>query len=313
MGRYATPLITVPPLPELAGGVEVLISEARLAHRASDDPNDVEEEQLMTVLVSFDPQPAQRGAARALAGSFVAAQSTFSQLPVGEDLAGWLNELLNSRVAASLCLVWALPATYSPGIAQQIESVIAGLRNRQNHHLQITVATAEKSSEWAACISIDGFVATKALSTDSTAVDVFNMLAALMAPGMNVCVDAEDLRVVFGNHEHPSRMVLGVWPEALDIFMPANNEDEPLMKYSKAVAFMPGHFLKSSSQQKLLRAIRGSVATNCELVMVAPYGLLAEPLLADRIIPISLIAAPMATRMCDGAQCVCQNSVATSA
>ena len=69
MGRYATPLLMAPPLPLVENGVEVLICEARLAHRATDDPDDTEEEQLMTVLVSFDPSPGQRYAARNLAGT----------------------------------------------------------------------------------------------------------------------------------------------------------------------------------------------------------------------------------------------------
>ena len=53
MGRYAEPLIHAHLLPAIENRVEVFIAEARLAHRSSTDPEDVEEEQLMTVLVSL--------------------------------------------------------------------------------------------------------------------------------------------------------------------------------------------------------------------------------------------------------------------
>ena len=272
MGRYANPLLTAPPLPPLGNQVEVLIAESRLAHRASADDDDVEEEQLMTVLISFDPLPAQRWAARSLAGTLITAQSTFEQLPVGRDLAGWLIGLLNSRVAASVCLVWALPHTYSEETAHQVETVITGLRNSQ-HHLQLAIAVSVKPAEWVHCLSMDGFVATTSERNDRTALEVFNMLATLMAPGMSACFDAEDLRVVFGTHELPTRVVSGVWLEAREIFLLATDDGMQLLKGSKGLAFMPARHLQLASLHKLLHAIRKSAASDSELVMISSHGL----------------------------------------
>ena len=59
MGREAKPLISRE-LEPLENRVEVLIAESRLAHSATNDSTDIEEEQLMTLLISIDPQPAQR-------------------------------------------------------------------------------------------------------------------------------------------------------------------------------------------------------------------------------------------------------------
>ena len=184
MGRYATPLVMAPPLPLVENGVEVLICEARLAHRATDDPGDIEEEQLMTVLVSFDPSPGQRYAARNLAGTYIATQSTFEQLPVGCGLAEWLLGLLNSRIAASLYVVLSLPSVYLKDIALQIQGVLAGLRNGQYHQLGLTVAVGVRPGDWGDCSGIDGFVAVCAEDGEQASIQVFNMLAALILCGL---------------------------------------------------------------------------------------------------------------------------------
>ena len=193
MGRYATPLLTAPPLPPIENGVEVLIFEVRLAHCATDDPSDIEEEQLMTVLVSVNPQPAQRYAARNLAGSYIAAQSTFEQRPIGFGLAEWLLPLLNSRVAASVYVVLSLPPFYSANIARQIQGVLAGLRNSQRHQLGLAIAVGVTPGDWGDCSGIDGLVAAGAGDADQASIHVFNMLASLMAPGLTSCVDWEEL------------------------------------------------------------------------------------------------------------------------
>ena len=187
-------------------------------------------------------------------------------------MTGWLNWLLDNCVPASLSIVWSLPAVYSVETAHQIEAIITGLRNCR-HHLQLAVAVSVKPADWAHCISIDGFIATKEVTNDSTALEVFNMLATLMAPGMSACFDAEDLRVVFGTHELPTRVVSGVWLEAREIFLLATDDGMQLLKGSKGLAFMPARHLQLASLHKLLHAIRKSAASDSELVMISSHGL----------------------------------------
>ena len=297
MGRYATPLITAPPLPPMDNGVEVLICEARLAHRATDDPEDVEEEQLMTVLVSLDPQPAQRYAARNLAGTYISAQSTFEQLPVGCDLAEWLLGLLNSRVSASLYVVLALPPVYTDDTARQIEDVLRGLRNSQYHQLGLAIAVSLTPEDWGNCNGIDGFVSAGARDEERASLHVFNILAALMAPGLSSCVDWEELRSIFGTHAFPSSVASGVWIEAQATFIWATAEDQDLVKNSKVIVSMPSRCLQLASQHKLMKAICKSILKDFAFLMIAPYGMLSEQLLVDQIVPVSLIAAPGAKRM----------------
>ena len=292
MGRYAEPLINAPPLPPIENGVEVLIAESRLAHRANNDPDDVEEEQLMTVLVSFDPQPAQRSAARTLAATFIAARTAFEQLPAGRELADWLNELLNSRVAASLCIVLSLTHVPSENTAQQIEGVLAGIRNRQHHCLRLVVAVSLKPADWGDCCGIDGLVLAEARWRDRASLQVFNMLAALMAPGLSACIDDEDLRMAFGTHKFPSRVTSGVWLEAQSTFVWATAEDKELVKNSKAIASMPSRCLELLSQHELMKEVCKSTANDSAFVMIAPYGMSSEPLLADQIVPVFFVTAP---------------------
>ena len=292
MGRYATPLITAPPLPPVENGVEVLICEAHLAHRATNDPENVEEEQLATVMLSFNPSPAQRYAARNLAGTYIAAKSTFEQLPVGCGLADWLLGLLNIRVAASLYVVLELPPVYSKDIARQIESVLAGLRNDRYHQLGLAVAVGARPEDWGDCRGIDGFVAAGGGDGDQASIHVFNMLAALMAPGLTSCVDWEELQSVFGTYEFPSKVVSGVWLEGQATFVWANAGDQKLVKICKAIALMPSRCLQLTSQHKLMKEICKSSVEDCVSVMIAPYGMSSEHLLVNKIVPVILMVAP---------------------
>jgi hypothetical protein len=289
MGRYATPLLTAPPLSPIENGVEVLICEARLAHCATDDPSDVEEEQLATVLLSLNTQPAQRYAARNLAGTYIAAQSTFEQLPVGCGLAEWILGLLNSRVAASLYLVMLLPPVYSADIARQIESVLAGLRNSQHHQLGLAIAVGVRPGDWGDCRGIDGFVAARAGDGDQASIHVFNMLAAFMAPGLTSCVDWEELRSVFGTHEFPSRVASGIWLEAEASFIPASAEDKKLIEDSGVIALMPTQPIQISSQIKLMKAVREFTANDPDFVMITPYGMSSELAISHQVVPVLLL------------------------
>jgi hypothetical protein len=294
MGRYAESLINAPPLPVIENHVEILIAESRLAYRAANEPDVVEEEQLMMVLVSFDPEPAQRRSARALTETFIAAQATFEQLPAGRELDHWLGNLLNGRAPASLCVVFSLPATYSMKTANQIQAVIAGLRNGQHHHLGLAVAVSVEPEDWADCGGIDGFVVASAEQKDRSALKMFNLLSPLMAPGLSAALDAEDFRAVFGTPESPSEVVSGIWLETDEIFILATEEDKHLVKNSQALAFMPGRPLSISSLNELLQALRKFAADDSEIVMIAPYGLSSMQLLVDQIVPIFMIAAPVA-------------------
>lgn len=288
MGRESTPL-TTRCLEPLENRVEVLIAESRLAHCATNNPDDVEEEQLMTVLVSFDPTPAQRWAARALAGTYITAQCQFEQLPCKRGLDDWLGDLLKAREPASLCIVLSLPE-HSADLDREISRLLSDLGETQRHHLHLTVAVSQNPVEWNACTGIEGFVSADVKARGSASLQVFNMLAALIAPGMSVCVDAEDLRPVFGTAEQPSLIVNGVWLPGLEVFEVVTHEDRQLLKASSRVAYMPSTPLTISSQTKLLKAIRKSASDDTELVMMGPYGMLAESIQADRVVSVQLIA-----------------------
>ena len=120
------------------------------------------------------------------------------------------------------------------------------------------------------------------------------MLAALMAPGLSTCIDDEDFRMAFGTHEFPSRVASGVWLEAQATFVWATAEDRKLVKNSKTIASMPSRCLQLSSQHRLMKEICKSTANDFEFVMIAPYGMSSERLLADQIVLVFLLAAPNA-------------------
>lgn len=290
MSIETRPLITRP-LEPLENRVEVLLAESRLAYCATDDPEDIQELQLMTVLVSFDPAPAQRWSIRALAATFITAQCQFEQLPVGRKLGDWLGDLFNTRESASLCIVFALPQ-HSLDMEKEIGSFLSGLRGARRHHLNLTVAVNQTPVDWKGCTGIDGFIFAEAQVGNSVSLQVFSMLAALMAPGMSVCVDAEDLRPVFGTADRPSRIATGVWLPGVEVFMVATHEDHLMLKASSRAAFIPSTLLRFSSQTKLLNAVRKCAGDETEIVMMGPYGMHTEPMQGDRVVSVQLISLP---------------------
>lgn len=284
-------------LEPLENRVEVLIAESRLAHSATNDAADIEEQQLMTLLVSFDPRPTPRWSARALTGTFIAAQCMFAQMPVEHELGKWLNGLLNSRVPASLCLVFALPE-YSEDVSKQIAEFLENIRSSQHHHLYFAVTVSSQPGDWSHLGGIDGFVLADAGQQDRLALEVFNLLTALMSPGMSACVDSEDLRVVFGSADCPARVAGGVWLPREATFIPASAEDLQRLKNSSAIAFMPSTPLQISSQHQLLNAIRGAVTPGTDFVMIAPYGMLSEPLQLAQIVTVTCMVASDRESVC---------------
>ena len=289
MGREAKPLISRE-LEPLENRVEVLIAESRLAHSATNDSTDIEEEQLMTLLISIDPQPTQRWSARSLAATYITAQCMFAQLPVGRVLDEWLGGLLHGRVPASLCIVLVLPE-YSENAGQQINKLLTDLKRAHRHHIHFTVAVGSFPSDWSRCIGIDGFVSADAKQRDSAALQVFNIMAELMAPGMLACVDAEDLRQVFGPADHPSRVTSGVWLPNDSNFIAPSEEDRLMLKTSTAIGYMPSTSLRPSSQAALLKAIRKSAAGDTEIFMFAPFGMSSDPLPGHPVVPVCLVTA----------------------
>lgn len=69
-----------------------------------------------------------------------------------------------------------------------------------------------------------------------------------------------------------------------------------LLEGGKGLALMPARHLQLASQHKLLQAIRKSAATNSELVMISSHGLSSEPVLAIQIVPLFVIAVPVAAQ-----------------
>ena len=289
MSRQMTALIERV-LEPLENRVEVLIAESPLAHDSSENAADIEGAQLMTLLVSFDPQPAQRWSARALAGSFITSQFLFEQLPAERELDDWLGSYLNERLPAELCVVFLLPE-YSASVEEKVKKLIASLKATQHHQLGLAVAVSSTPADWINCVGIDGFILNEAKHGHSAALQVFYLLASLMAPGMLAGMDAEDLRFVCSPANQPSRLLSGVWLNDSAIFITSSDDDKLCLKTCTALAVMPMASLTMSSLKALATAVRKSASEDVHLVTTAPYGLTSEPIFASRIIPVLLMTS----------------------
>lgn len=270
-------------LEPLENRVEVLMSESRLAYGNVNNQEDGGEIQLMTLLVSFDPNIAERWTARSLTATFLTVNSTFSQLPVDRDLAKWLGTWLGDRKPALLNIVFMLP-DYALNLEEQISRLLTTIREKQHHHIQLAVAVSSRPVDWNFCAAIDGFVLAAEQKKHRTALQVFNMLSALMSPGMAVCVDAEDLRGLFGPADRPSRMLSFVWLSD-DAVLTASEEDQQTLKEGTALAFMPSTLLQLPSLNKLLKHIRKFVPECVEIIMMNPYGMASKSMLGEQVVP----------------------------
>ena len=265
--------------------VEIFFVESRLAHSNGAQPAEVEEEQYITLLVSFDPDASQRWAARAFAATFITAQCGFRQLPRGLQLDTWLDMFLGERSSASLCIVFSLPE-YSIVMSQQIRKLLTNLKAANYHQLQLTVAVSAKTVDWEQCNGIDGFVAAENRRKDLVALQVFGMMSALMAPGITYCIDAEDLRPVFGSAAYPAQVASGVFHD--DEF---KTSAEVILKLEtcRSVALMPAAPMRLDAQNVLKRSLEKLTPPNTEFVMVTPYDMQSIPLLMEEVVLVSLL------------------------
>ena len=86
-------------LTPLNSGVELFFAESRLAFCATDDTTNIEEQQLITLLVSFTPPDTARWSARAFAATLVAAKAPSNALLTRSS---WLTNYPNYLTTALL-------------------------------------------------------------------------------------------------------------------------------------------------------------------------------------------------------------------
>lgn len=289
MGYEATSLILEAPLPPVTGGVEVMIAEARLAFRPSYEGEPSTVENLLTVLVMIDPTDDARRSARAQAGHIAAATISFEQMPVGEDMGRWMSSLMADRPSSAASTVINLPG-YSPAVATQVTSLITSMCIYSTDGQALVVAVAEVPLDWVDCQSIvDGFVEGGDTGREVTALKVFNLLSALIAPGQATALDAEDLRQVLGPALQPSTVIDAVWFPQDNVFTLGSDFGRTRLCNCSAVAVLPEGYASLRSMHRLIQAVRLSCDTEAIVVGMNPYGNRVEWAPSKSIVPVSLM------------------------
>ena len=283
--RDATPLVVAQSLPTLENHVEVFVASARLHQAFGGETDDVCAGNL-TVLVSFDPPELARRSARMIAASFVAAACSFEQAPAGVDMGRWLAETLNNLPASSVVLVIALP-DYSPGIESQLGLFLGVVRSAAHHTFSLTVGVATKPADWACC-DLDGFVLAGE-NRDSHALQLFGVLAAVMAPVLLCPLDADDFRCALGTAANPSRVAEAVFVIEDSRLLPASRCDATLLGDTVGVAFLPSRYLPLASLALLTGAVRSSAKKDAAVTVIATFGLTVEPLGSGQVVTVLLL------------------------
>ena len=284
--RNATPLIIAPSLPPLENRVEALIATARLQMPFLPGVDQVSDP-LATVLVSFDPAETARRSVRMLAASFIAAAPSISQAPAGTEVGSWLTNSFQKLEASSISIVVALPE-YLPDVERQLRSFLETIRRTGHHYVPLVVGIATTPADWSH-LGLDGFVIVEPEQRVTGALQVFSMLAAVMAPGLMCCLDAHDFWSAFGTAASPSQIAQAVYFPDSSSFVPASRVGRQVLAASAGIAVMPGRCLRLAAQSRLVAAVRAGAQPDAKLTIVAPWGLTAEPLGAGRSVDVLLI------------------------
>jgi hypothetical protein len=284
MVRYAKPLVVAPALPSL-NRLEVLIAESRLHH--SPVGLNSSEEASLTVLLSFDPTDVERRAARVLAESFIAAACSFEQAPGGFDAGTWLKEILHGLPPSWACIVIALPE-YDAELERELQAFLAFTRKVGRHYVSLVVGIATAPADWSGC-ALDGFVIVEPEQRVTGALQVFSMLAAVMAPGLMCCLDAHDFWSAFGTAANPSQIAQAVYMPGSSRFVPASRIDLLILNNAAGVAVMPSRSLRLMAQSRLVANVRACARPNAMLTIVVPFGLTVEPLGSGRSVDVLLL------------------------
>ena len=271
MARHAIPLVVAPALPSV-DRLEMLVARAQLHHQpAGLEPS---EEPLLTVLLSFDPTEAERRAARVLAASFIAAECSFERPPRAADLGSWLEETLLASQPSAACIVIALP-DYEVKARHQVHAVVDVLRTG-HHYTPLIVGVATNPADWLV-LNLDGFVLAEPEKRATDALRVFSILAAVMAPGLMCCLDAEDFLCPLGTATNPSKLAQAVYLVDRSSLVPASLADEQVLRDAGGVAVMPSRSLPLRTLAQFVKQVRDRVRPDAAINLVAPSGLTLEP------------------------------------
>ena len=147
MGRESRALITKS-LPEMEDRIEIFVARAHLEHRWGPSDDQVEKEHLATMLLSFDPTPGDRWAARATAGRYIAAETSFWQKPSDIGLSQWMAQVFTSIPrGSSLAVVLALPDEWSADIEDQVFELLTRIRCG-DHEIQLVAGIASETTRF---------------------------------------------------------------------------------------------------------------------------------------------------------------------
>lgn len=206
MARNATPLLRAQPLPELHGGVELLIVESLLAHPDPSQGDGYEEEHSLCVLVLASPTEVERRMLRVEAQRYISAQA--SVVPVaGAAWAAEVIRLLDAMESAFIDVVIALPEP--PATAErEVTMLLRGLK--AGHHLVSTVvAVAQNPGDWRTLDAGLGMVSAPGHSAAAGAILLHAGLAQRSAaPGLVSCLSGEEINAVWGSSERPAQLSL---------------------------------------------------------------------------------------------------------
>jgi hypothetical protein len=240
----------------------------------------------MTVLLSFDPTSVERYAARALAANFVAAECSFAQSAPAAELGDWIEETLHRQPPSCTCIVVALP-NHSPQVEQELRIAIDAIR-RGHHEVALIVGVATATLDWAGC-DLDGFVVVPPNRRGTDALRVFFALAAIMAPGLIPCLDADDFRCALGSAANPSRLAEAAYLPDSDCLLPVDRTDQRTLSDAIGIAVMPAVHLRLATLALLVKAVRAQVAPEAALTLVSPSGLTLEPFAAGASVGLLLL------------------------
>lgn len=206
MARDATPRLRAQALPELQGGVELLIVESVLAHPDPNTADGYEEEHSLCVLALVAPTETERRWLRIEAQRYVGARASVVPV-VGSEWAAGVAEALIAHGKALVDVVVGLPDHGAAAIEKQVLALTNRLQAAPSQ-LCTTVAVAGEPAKWVGLTGRWGLLSAQGCSAAQGAILLHAGLAQLSAaPGLVECFTSANLEPLWGTPDRPGHLV----------------------------------------------------------------------------------------------------------
>ena len=128
-----------------------------------------------------------------------------------ESVRSGISALFGDLPSACVSAIVALPTQLDAFSLDEVNAVLAALRNNEHLCVRNLVVVAEDPAAWQALAGHPSYVRTKPGGLADTTLALYQTLSTVMAPHALAEADTDDIWMALGTAQEPSEMVRGNW------------------------------------------------------------------------------------------------------